>query len=111
MAEKKSMIKFKPKNYKAGDVIDVDFIIIHPMDTGMAKDKKTGKIIPANYINNVTFKLDDKPFTTMKVWETVSANPYFSVSLKVPASGTISVEYTESTGEKGEKSKKLTPKG
>jgi len=48
MAEaRKSMIKFKPKKFKVGDTIKVDFIVIHPMETGVRKDKKTGKIKPA----------------------------------------------------------------
>ena len=112
MAEKrKSMIKIKPKKYKTGDLVKVDFIVIHPMDTGLQKDKKTGEIIPAHFIDNITFSLDGKPFTTMKVWETVSTNPYFSVNLKVPGPGKITVDYTDNTGEKNTKSKKLKPKG
>jgi len=112
MAEKRrAMVKIKPKKYNVGDTVKVDFIIIHPMDTGMQKDKKTGEIKPAKYIDNVTFKLDGKPFSQMKVWETVSTNPYFSVNLKVPGKGKITVEYSDNTGEKGSKSKKLKPKG
>ena len=110
-AERKSMIKIKPKKFNIGDTVKVDFIVIHPMDTGLQKDKKTGKIIPANYIDNITFSLNGKAFTTMKVWETVSTNPYFSVNLKVPGAGTLTVDYTDNTGEKNTKSKKLKPKG
>ena len=112
MAEaRKSMIKIKPKKYKVGDTVKVDFIVIHPMDTGMQKDKKTGKIKPAHYIDNITFSFDGKPFTTMKVWESVSTNPYFSVKYKVTGKGKISVEYTDNQGEKNSKSKKVKPKG
>ena len=112
MAEaRKSMIRFKPKKYKVGDVIKIDFIVIHPMDTGLKKDKKTGKIKPAHYINQVVFSFNGQPFTTMKVWETVSTNPYFSVDFKVPSEGTITVEYTDNMGENNTKSKKLKPKG
>jgi len=112
MAEaRKSMIKIKPKKFKVGDTVKVDFIVIHPMDTGLKKDKKTGKIIPAKYIDNITFLFDGKPFTTMKVWETVSTNPYFSVNYKVTGKGKITVDYTDNTGEKNSKSKKLKPKG
>ena len=114
MAEKearKSMIKIKPKKYKVGDIVKVDFIVIHPMDTGLKKDKKTGEIMPAHYIDNITFNFDGKPFTTMKIWETVSTNPYFSVNFKVPGKGKITVDYTDNTGEKNSKSKKLKPKG
>ena len=112
MAEaRKSMIKIKPKKFKVGDTVKVDFIVIHPMDTGLKKNKKTGKIKPAHFIDNITFSLDGKAFTTMKVWETVSTNPYFSVNLKVPGKGKITVDYTDNTGEKNSKSKKLKPKG
>lgn len=109
--ERKSMIKIKPKKFNVGDTVKVDFIIIHPMDTGLLKDKKTGEVIPAKYIDNITFSLNGKPFTTMKVWETVSTNPYFSVNLKVPGAGTLTVDYTDNTGEKSSKSTKLKPKG
>jgi len=108
---RKSMIKIKPKKFKVGDTVKVDFIVIHPMDTGLKKDKKTGEVKPEHYIDNITFSLDGKPFTTMKVWETVSTNPYFSVNLKVPGKGKITVDYTDNTGEKNSKSKKLKPKG
>ena len=112
MADKrKSMVKIKPKKYKVGDIVKVDFIVIHPMDTGMSKDKKTGKIKPAHYIDNITFSFDGKPFTTMKVWESVSTNPYFSVKYKVTGKGKITVDYTDNQGEKNSKSKKLKPKG
>ncbi len=112
MAEKRrAMIKIKPKKkYKVGDIVKVDFIVIHPMDTGLKKNKKTGKVIPAKYIDNITFSFKGKPFTSMKVWETVSTNPYFSVNFKVPSKGKITVDYTDNTGEKHSKSKKLKPK-
>ena len=112
MADKrKSMIKIKPKKFKVGDIVKVDFIVIHPMETGLKKDKKTGEYIPAHYIDSVTFSFDGKPFTTMKSWETVSTNPYYSVNFKVPAKGEITVDYTDNSGEKNSKSKKVKPKG
>jgi sulfur-oxidizing protein SoxZ len=44
MAEaRKSMVKFKPKKFNVGDTIKVDFIVIHPMETGTRKDKKTNR--------------------------------------------------------------------
>lgn len=112
MADKrKSMVKIKPKKYKVGDIVKVDFIVIHPMDTGTSKDKKTGKIKPAHYIDNITFSFDGKPFTTMKVWESISTNPYFSVNYKITGEGKVTVDYTDNQGEKNSKSKKIKPKG
>ena len=107
---RKAMVKIKPKKFKVGDIVKVDFIIIHPMDTGMAKDKDSGELIPLHYIDSLKFSFDGKPFTTMNVWESVSSNPYFSVNFRVPGKGKITVDYTDNTGEKGSKSKKVKPK-
>lgn len=111
MAGRKSLIKVKPKKFKAGDIVSVSFMVMHPMETGLRKDKKTGKLIPAHYINNVKFMFDGKPFTTMKTWESLSTNPVFSIDMKVPGNGEISVAYTDNTGESHEKSKKIKVKG
>jgi sulfur-oxidizing protein SoxZ len=109
--ERKSMIKIKPKKYKIGDTVKIDFIVMHPMDTGVVKDKESGEIIPLHHINNITFSFEGEPFTTMNVWESISANPYFSVNFKIPSEGKITVEYTDNLDEKNSKSKKLKPKG
>jgi len=111
MAEAKSLIKLKPKKYKAGETVKLSFMVMHPMETGMRKDKKTGKIVPADYINEVKFFFDDKPFTTIQVWESVSTNPVFTVDFKVPGAGTLKVVYKTSKGETFEQTKKVKPKG
>ena len=47
MAEMKTLIKIKPKTYAAGDIVKIDFMAMHPMETGMRKNKDTGALIPA----------------------------------------------------------------
>lgn len=107
---RKSMIKIKPKKYSVGDVVKVDFIVIHPMETGMRKDKKTGKPIPAKYIDEIKFFYGDDLVTKMTVWESVSTNPYFSINLKVTKADKLKVVYKDNTGELNEKSTKIKPK-
>ena len=111
MAEAKSLIKLKPKSYKTGESVKLSFMVMHPMETGMRKDKKTGEIVPADYINEVKFFFNDKPFTTIQVWESVSTNPVFTVGFKVPGKGKLTVTYKTSTGEVGETTMTLKPKG
>ena len=110
MKKKTSLIKVKPKKYKIGDIVKVSFIVRHPMNTGAVKDKKTGKLIPANYINEVKFLFNSQAFTSIKTWETLSQNPVLSVNYKVPAKGELSVTYTDNKGEITTKTKKLKPK-
>jgi len=111
MEARKSLIKIKPKRYKSGDIVKVSFMIMHPMHTGMGKDKKTKKIIPAKYINNVKFNYNGKDITNMTVWESVSTNPVFTIYMKIDKKGKLTVTYTDNTGESGERSKKIKPKG
>jgi len=112
MADKrKSLIKIKPKRYKDGEVVKVSFMIMHPMATGMGKDKKTKKLIPAKYINSVKFYYNGKEITNMKVWESLSVNPVFTTYMKINGKGKLTVKYTDNTGETGEKTKKIKPKG
>ena len=111
MGKSQALIKIKPKKYKDGEVVKVSFMVMHPMETGTRKDKKTKKIKPALYINSVKFEYNGKVITTMKVWETLSVNPVFTTNMKINGKGTLKVIYTDSSGEVNEKSKKIKPKG
>ena len=108
---RKSLIKIKPKRYKDGEIVKVSFMVMHPMATGMGKDKKTKKIIPAKYINSVKFVYNGKEITHMTVWESLSANPVFTTYMKISGKGKLSVTYTDNTGEVNEKTKKIKPRG
>lgn len=111
MAKIKSLIKIKPKKYKTGEIVKIDFMVMHPMETGQRKDKKTGQIVPAEYINEVKFFFNDKLVTKMIVWETLSTNPLFTTEFKVPGEGTLKVVFTDNKGEVNETSTKIKPKG
>jgi len=39
-----ALIKVRPRRYKKGDLVRIDSVIMHPMNTGLQKNKKTGKI-------------------------------------------------------------------
>ncbi|QOY54863.1 thiosulfate oxidation carrier complex protein SoxZ [Candidatus Sulfurimonas marisnigri] len=111
MGKSQALIKIKPKKYKDGEVVKVSFMVMHPMETGLRKDKKTKQVIPALYINDVKFEYNGKVITTMKVWETLSVNPVFTTYMKINGSGELKVTYTDSSGEVNEKSTKIKPKG
>ncbi len=44
-----------------GDVATVKVLMPHPMETGLRKDAKTGALVPAHHITNVTATLNGKP--------------------------------------------------
>ncbi|OYZ66701.1 MAG: thiosulfate oxidation carrier complex protein SoxZ [Sulfuricurvum sp. 24-42-5] len=111
MLEMKTLIKIKPNSYKVGDIVKVDFMAMHPMESGMRKDKDTGKIVPAHYINEVNFLFNDKVLTKMVTWESLSVNPVLSISMKVSGAGTLKVLAKDNKGASVETSAAITPKG
>lgn len=107
----KTLIKIKPSSYSVGDIVKIDFMAMHPMESGMRKDKDTGAIVPAHYINEVNFLFNDKVLTKMVTWESLSVNPVLSISLKVSGAGTLKVLAKDNKGESVETSTAITPKG
>ncbi|WP_310439567.1 thiosulfate oxidation carrier complex protein SoxZ [Sulfuricurvum sp.] len=111
MAEMKTLIKIKPKTYAAGDIVKIDFMAMHPMETGMRKNKDTGALIPAEYIDEVKFMFNDTLVTKMVIWESLSVNPLMSISFKVPGAGTLKVIAKDNKGQSVESTTQITPKG
>ena len=107
---RKSLIKIKPKKYKAGDIVKVSFMIMHDMETGLRKDKKTKNLVPIDYVSELKFEYAGNTFTTIKTWETLSVNPVVSTYMKVDGKDELKVTYTESNGATGSNTKKIKPK-
>ena len=82
-----------------GGVTTVKALISHPMDTGLVKDKKTGKPIPAHFIQEVTCEHNGKVVMTAHWGPAVSKNPYFAFQVKDAKPGdTIKVSWVDNTG-------------
>ncbi len=93
----KSSIKIRAK--LKGDVVTVKALIKHPMETGLRKDKKTGKKIPAHFIQNVTCEAGGKEVMSAQWGGSISKNPYLSFKFKGAAKGdTIKLSWTDNTG-------------
>ena len=69
-------IKIRAKAKKG--VVTVKALMNHPMETGLRKDKKTGKVIPAHHIQEVTAKAGDKTVMSAVWGGAISKNPYLS---------------------------------
>ena len=108
---RKVMMKIWPRRYKKGDLIEIKSVIMHPMNTGLVKDKKTGKIIPADYIDSVEVYYGDEKVTSFKLTGSVSANPYLSFFLKVDKEAPLKMVWKDITGDVTEKVIKIKPKG
>ncbi len=78
-------IKIRAKE-KGGETT-VKALISHPMETGQRKNSKTGKLIPAHFIQEVVCKHKGATVMTAQWSGGVSKNPYISFKFAGAAKG------------------------
>ena len=80
-------------------VTTVKILISHPMDTGLVKDKKTGNLIPAHFIQEVVCEHNGNNVLTAEWGPAVSKNPYLSFRFKGAKTGdTVKVNWVDNQG-------------
>ncbi|MDJ0740125.1 MAG: thiosulfate oxidation carrier complex protein SoxZ [Gammaproteobacteria bacterium] len=95
MAKKSIKIRAKLK----GDTTQVKTLMTHPMETGLRKDKKTGKLIPAHFINEVTAESGGKTVMTAYWSGGISKNPYLSFSFDGASAGDeVTISWKDNQG-------------
>jgi sulfur-oxidizing protein SoxZ len=85
---------------KAKDgVTTVKTLISHPMESGQRKNSKTGKLIPAHYVTEVTAEHMGKQVMNAYWGGAISKNPYLSFKFKGAAAGdTIKISWVDNMG-------------
>ena len=93
----KNSIKIRAK--LKGDVVTVKALVKHPMETGLRKNKKTGKMIPAHFIQHVKCENNGKSVLDAQWGASISKNPYISFKFKDANKGdTFKLTWTDNTG-------------
>lgn len=65
-----------------GSVVDVKVLIQHEMETGLRKDAKTEKLIPAHFINQVVATLNGKTVLDAQWGGGIAKNPFIGFRIK-----------------------------
>jgi len=95
MAKKSIRIRAKVKE----SVTEVKALISHPMETGLRKDKKTGKKIPPHFIQEVTCEHNGNKVLGADWGVAISKNPYLSFKFSGGNKGdTIKISWADNTG-------------
>ena len=89
-------IKIRAK--EKGGVVTVKALMNHPMETGLRKDKKTGKLIPAHHIQEVTAKAGDASVMTAVWGGAISKNPYLSFKYKGAKGDSLTLSWVDNKG-------------
>jgi sulfur-oxidizing protein SoxZ len=77
----------------------VKCLISHPMETGLRKDKKTGQLIPAHFIQEVVCEHGGKTVLEAQWSGTISKNPFLSFEFTGAKPGDkIKVSWVDNTG-------------
>ncbi len=100
----KKSIKIRAKSKKG--VVTVKALLNHPMETGLRKNKKTGKKIPAHFIQVVKVSVAGTDSLTALWSGGISKNPYLSFKTDGKKGDEIVLSWTDNTG----KSDSLTSK-
>ena len=89
-------------------VTTVKALMSHPMHTGLRKNKKTGKKIPAHFIQEVKCEHNGTSVMTALWGPAVSKNPYLSFKFKGGAKGdSIKISWVDNKGESSTKEAKI----
>lgn len=95
--------EMKMRATMSGDVADVKVLIQHPMDTGLMKDKKTEKLIPAHFINQVVATLNGKTVMEAQWGGGIAQNPFLGFRIKGAKAGDkVGVNAVDNLGTKFE---------
>jgi sulfur-oxidizing protein SoxZ len=104
----KSSIKLRTK--EKGGKIQVKALISHPMETGLRKNKKTGKKIPPHYITDLVVTANGKPVMTAEWSGSISKNPFLSFKYAGSKSDKIKLSWKDNTGKSDSIEKKVGEK-
>ena len=91
-----------PSSIKAGDVVKVRALVIHPMER-IERDAQ-GKIIDKkyNFIDKVAVTYLGKPVLSFDTTQSVSENPFFSFAFRATDPGQLKVTFLDTVGGKYE---------
>lgn len=93
------MASIKMRAKDTDGVTTIKALISHPMETGLVKDKKTGKPIPAHFIQEVVCEHNGNKVMTAEWGVAVSKNPYLSFRFKGGKVGdTVKLSWADNTG-------------
>jgi sulfur-oxidizing protein SoxZ len=91
-------IKIRATAKSAGTTVKA--LMSHPMETGNRKDKKTGKKIPAHFIQEVKCEHNGNTVLTALWGPAVSKNPYLSFKFSGGKKGdTLKISWVDNKGQ------------
>lgn len=90
-------IKIRAK-FKDGET-SVKALLTHPMESGRRKDKRTGELIPAEFIQEITCEHQGKAVLNVACGSGMSADPYLHFIFEGGTKGdTVTLHWVDNLG-------------
>jgi sulfur-oxidizing protein SoxZ len=81
---------------------EIKILMTHPSENGLRKDAKTGQLVPAHFVKNVTVAVNGKTVMDGEWGGGVSKDPYLGFKVKgLKAGDKVTVNAEDNTGDKG----------
>ncbi len=94
----------KARAQAQGGITSVKMLISHPMETGLRKDKKTGKKVPAHFIQELNVEHNGNSVMSAMWGPAISKNPYLFFKFGGGKSGdTIKISWADNKGQSDSK--------
>ena len=94
--------KMKVRTRTREGMIEVLVLVNHPMETGLRKDKKTKKVIPAHFIQELKLEHNGKLAALAQLGIGISEDPLMGFRLTDAKDGdSIKVSWRDNKGESG----------
>jgi sulfur-oxidizing protein SoxZ len=95
------MSNMKIRASMVGGAAEVKALMNHVMETGLRKDAKTGAVVPAHHITNVTAMLNGTVVMDAQWGGGISKNPYLAFRVKGAKAGDkVVINTVDNKGEK-----------
>jgi sulfur-oxidizing protein SoxZ len=86
-----------PATARAGQVVEVRALIQHPMETGYRRGSD-GNLLARDLVRRVEARFEGQLVFAADLHAAVAANPFVAFALRVPAAGTLTVEWAGDRG-------------
>ena len=91
--------KTKIRAKERDGIVTAKVLMTHPMETGQRKNKKTGKKIPAHFIQEVSATAGDKKVMEAYWGPAISKNPYMSFKYKGSKGDMLMISWIDNKGD------------
>lgn len=84
-----------PSRIRVGDVVEVKTLIPHEMESGLRRDKTSGKPIPRLIVHSMVAQYNGREVFSTRLHGAIASNPYIAFYMKITGQGDLVVTWID----------------